>query len=83
MLVNLFPQPLSVCSVDPWKKWPWQQGCDVWTQQELPLTKDDMTGVTTECPNGQWQKPKQDPQYGAISLGVEAEGSSQLPKLIT
>ena len=58
-----------------------QQGCYVWAQHELPLTKDGMTGATTECPKGQWQEPKPDPQNGTIS----SVGSSQLgsEKLIT
>lgn len=72
MSVNLSPQSPSVCSVDPWTKWPWQQGCYVWAQHELTLTKDDMNKATTGWPNGQGQKPKQDLQYGTISSGGPA-----------
>lgn len=45
--------------MDPWKKWPRQQACCVWTPHELLLTKDGVTRFTTRCPNGQRQKPKQ------------------------
>lgn len=69
MSVSLFPKPSGVCSMDPWKKQPWQQECYAWAQHHLLLTKDNGTRATTECPNNNGRSQNNTPSMASFSRG--------------